>query len=74
MKYSITPINLNDMVNWNLISSRAIRKNIVGYITRHYPCVVVDSIEKTKTAYKINLLNDLKLIFTTNGSFVKSSF
>ncbi|UIR55792.1 hypothetical protein LZQ00_16185 [Sphingobacterium sp. SRCM116780] len=59
------------MVNWNLINSRTIRKDIVTYITRNYPSVVVDSIEKKEDAYRINLMNDFYLMFNKKGDFVE---
>ncbi|MDH6251341.1 hypothetical protein M2347_001068 [Chryseobacterium sp. H1D6B] len=62
------------MVNWSLMSSRAVRKNIVIYLTKYYPCTVIDSIEKTQNTYKINLLNGLKLVFGADGSFMKNGF
>lgn len=70
---------LSIMVNWNLIrtngksSSHVIRKSIVSYMTKHFPCSVVHSIEQKYSAYKIHLLNGLCLIFDANGRYVKSS-
>lgn len=67
------------MVNWNLIrsnggtvSSAGIRKNIVSFITRHYPCSVVESIERKYNAYKICLINGLHLVFDAEGHYVKT--
>ncbi|ROH98566.1 hypothetical protein EGI16_20850 [Chryseobacterium sp. G0240] len=67
------------MVNWNLIrsngkksSSYIIRKSIVSFMTRYYPCSVVHSIEQKYNAYKIQLMNGLCLIFDANGRYVKS--
>ncbi|PWN66960.1 hypothetical protein C1631_019795 [Chryseobacterium phosphatilyticum] len=67
------------MVNWSLIrnngrktSSHKIRKNIVSFMTMHYPCSVVQSIEKKYNAYKIELMSGISLVFDANGSFIKT--
>jgi hypothetical protein len=61
------------MVNWNIIN-RTTRKNIVTFITRHHPCVVVAHIEQENEIYKINLLNGESLVFHTDGSYIKNIF
>lgn len=62
------------MVNWNIVSSKAVRRNIVSHLTRYYPCTVVGSLEKKNHTYRIKLLNDLCLIFKRDGHFMKISF
>ncbi len=66
------------MVNWNLInsngrtiSSAQIRKNIVSFMTRNYPCSIIESIERKYNAYKIHLMNGLCLVFDADGRFIK---
>lgn len=73
-------LKLNIMVNWNIIksseeqvSSQSIRKTIVSFLTRHYPCSVVDSIEKRYNAYKIHLMGGLCLTFDACGRPVKTN-
>lgn len=68
------------MVNWSLLnsngrktSSHKIRKSIVSFMTKHYPCSVVDSIEKKYNAYKIYLMNGLCLIFDADGRYMKTN-
>lgn len=68
------------MVNWSVISnngrktsSAKIRKSIVSFMTRRHPCSVIKSIEKKYNAYKINLMNDLCLIFDADGRFVTTN-
>lgn len=68
------------MVNWSLInsngrkrSSAKIRKSIVSFMTKHHPCSVIQSIEKKYSAYKIQLMNGLWLIFDEDGRFVKTN-
>ncbi|SFN71731.1 hypothetical protein SAMN05421594_3910 [Chryseobacterium oleae] len=67
------------MVNWNIInssggtqSSQSVRKNIVSFLTRNYPCSVVDAIEKKYNAYKIYLMSGLCLTFDAEGRAVKT--
>jgi len=66
------------MVNWNIInssggtqSSQSVRKSIVSFLTRNYPCSVIDSIEKKYNVYKIYLMNSLCLTFDADGRSVK---
>ncbi|AZA81065.1 hypothetical protein C1637_00325 [Chryseobacterium lactis] len=68
------------MVNWSLIrsngrkvSSSKIRKSMVSFMTKHYPCSVVQSIEKKYNAYKVDLMNGISLIFDADGRFVKTN-
>lgn len=60
------------MINWSSINSK-VRKNIISYITRNHPAIVVDSIEKTGKVYRIYLLNGLFLIFDVDGNHMKTS-
>lgn len=67
------------MVNWSIISNRegnrssqSVRKSMVSFLTRHYPCSVVDLIEKKYNAYKIYLMSGVCLIFDTDGRHVKT--
>ncbi|WP_347216401.1 hypothetical protein [Chryseobacterium sp.] len=68
------------MVNWSLInsdgrkaSSAKIRKNIVSFMTRYYPCSVVESIEKKYNAYKIHLMSGFCLTFDEDGRYIKTN-
>ncbi|MGG5209646.1 hypothetical protein ACQWU4_11910 [Chryseobacterium sp. MIQD13] len=68
------------MVNWNIISNRegnkpsqSVRKSMVSFLTRHYPCSVVDSIEKKYSAYKVYLMSGLCLTFDADGRYVKTN-
>lgn len=66
------------MVNWSIInssgaqSSQSVRKNMVSFLTRNYPCSVVDAIEKKYNAYKIYLMSGLCLTFDADGRAVKT--
>ncbi|HCA09133.1 hypothetical protein [Chryseobacterium sp.] len=66
------------MVNWSIInssgaqSSQSVRKNMVSFLTRNYPCSVVDAIEKKYNAYKIYLMSGLCLTFDAEGRAVKT--
>ncbi|MCT2564404.1 hypothetical protein [Chryseobacterium herbae] len=67
------------MVNWNIInsskgnqSSQSVRKSIVSFLTRHYPCSVVDAIEKKYNVYKVYLMSGLCLTFDADGGAVKT--
>ncbi len=69
------------MVNWNIIRGKAentssgrIRKTIVSFLTRHYPCSIVVSVEKGFNAYKISLMNGLCFIFDADGRHIKTHF
>jgi len=61
------------MINWNIMSGKAVRKNILSYITRNHPCTVVDSIENTSNTFSITLMNGKNLIFNLKGVFLKVS-
>lgn len=68
------------MVNWSLINSNGrkaspakIRKSMVSFMTRHYPCSVIDSTERKYNAYKIHLMNGLCLIFDADGRYIKTN-
>lgn len=74
-------LNPDIMVNWNIItgnggntSSGRVRKIIVSFLTKHYPCSIVDSIEKKFNAYKISLMNGLCLTFDADGRHIKTNF
>lgn len=62
------------MINWNIMSGKAVRKNILSYITRNHPCAVVDSIENTSNTYNIRLMNGKALIFNSKGVFLRTLF
>ena len=70
--YTLTS-KIKDMVNWNIMTGKAIRKNILSYITRNHSGSWVDSIEEKYNAYKINLMNGLSIIFDANGRHIKTN-
>ncbi|AZA52445.1 PepSY-like domain-containing protein [Chryseobacterium sp. G0201] len=70
--YTLTS-KIKDMVNWNIMTGKAIRKNILSYITRNHPGSWVDSIEEKYHAYKINLMNGLSIIFDADGRHIKTN-
>ncbi|KPE51350.1 hypothetical protein [Chryseobacterium indologenes] len=81
MKIPTNTLNLNIMVNWNIISgsgestsSGRIRKMILSFLTKHYPCSIVDSVEKKFNAYKISLMNGICLTFDADGRHIKTCF
>ncbi|WP_157676816.1 hypothetical protein [Chryseobacterium sp. T16E-39] len=61
------------MVNWNIISKES-RRNILVFITKNHPSVVVESINKIRDIYRIHLLNGKILSFRVDGSFIKNNF
>lgn len=61
------------MVNWNILN-KSTRREIVTFLTKNHPCVVVESIEQMETQYKINLLNGESLTFHADGSYFKNNF
>jgi len=70
-----TPTNkIKDMINWNIMTGKAIRKNILSYMTRNHPGSWVNSIERKYNAYKINLMNGLSIIFDADGRHIKTNF
>jgi hypothetical protein len=70
-----TPTNkIKDMINWNIMTGKTIRKNILSYMTRNHPGSWVNSIERKYNAYKINLMNGLSIIFDADGRHIKTNF
>lgn len=64
---------IKDMVNWNIMTGRAIRKSILSYITRNHAGSWIASIEEKYNAYKINLMNGSSLIFDAKGRYIKTN-
>ncbi|SFZ95845.1 hypothetical protein SAMN05216324_11350 [Chryseobacterium limigenitum] len=69
-----TPTNkIKDMLNWNIMRGKTVRKNILSYITRNHSGSWVVSIEERCNAFKINLMNGLSIIFDAKGRHVKTN-
>lgn len=62
-----------DMVNWNIMTGKAIRKSILSYITRNHAGSWIASIEEKYNVYKINLMNGSSLIFDAKGKYIKTN-
>lgn len=45
--------------------------SIVNYVNEKYPNAPINSIEKNKKSYDVELTNDLDLVFDSNGNFVR---
>lgn len=69
--YTLTS-KIKDMVNWNVMTGKDIRKNILSYITRNHPGSWIASIEEKSNAYKINLMNGSSFIFDADGRHIKT--
>ena len=46
-------------------------ENIVDYIAKTYPDVLITGIDTETTGYEVELSNDLDVIFDTEGNFIR---
>ena len=73
-----TKIEFDGKGNWKEIDTKQqqiptllIPKEINKYVTKAFPQTQIIKIEKKRFGYKIELNNDLDLVFNTNGDFLR---
>ncbi|MBF0596789.1 PepSY-like domain-containing protein [Faecalibacter rhinopitheci] len=72
-------IDLDQAGNWIEVDAPSyaslptsfILPNIVNYIETNYPAQGINSIDKTVAGFDVELVNDIDLIFDTNGNFLR---
>lgn len=66
--------------NWDEVEARDDRAGIptsfilpsvVAYVTAHYPTALINSIDKEKNGFNIELTNGLDLVFDLEGNFLR---
>jgi len=70
-------IDFDNDGNWEEISDKQgipeyiIPKNIQSYVSKTYPGIKIESIDKEQNKIKVELLNDLDLEFDLQGNFLR---
>ncbi|MFB3390295.1 PepSY-like domain-containing protein [Flavobacterium sp. LAR06] len=57
--------------NYTAIPIAIIPEKILSYVTSHYPTTNIVQIDKETTHYEVELSNDLDLVFTSTGDFIR---
>lgn len=70
-------VEFNEAGDWTEMSNPAgvadefVPKSIVDYVKKKYAETFITSIEKEKSTYKIDLANDIDLLFDVSGKFLR---
>lgn len=57
--------------NSNALPTNFISSNLVNYVTDHYADQGVNHIEKTREGFEVELTNDVDLVFSSDGNFIR---
>jgi hypothetical protein len=72
-----TKIEFDSTGKWESVKNRngkipasVVPAKIQGYVSKHYPSLGIEKIERKRYGYELELTNDLDLKFSTEGNFV----